>query len=321
MDAGYNVYFANNSDIIKFNKRFIYIAARSVPSTPAELWTGRKPSLQHIRVWDCPAHVLKGKADKFESRIEVCIFIVYPKGTKGGLFYFPKEKKKLSNGVTNDSSLERILEASIDIPLHYRSGINVNRKQNGQEQLPDISLPQSSGSNVEQPQIIEQPEIVLQPALHEIVNDIPAPQGFTQKEGIDYEEFFLPVAMLKSIKILLSIAAHYDYEIWQMDIKTTFLNESLDECIYMAQPVGFIKSGNEHMLCKLKKSIYGLKQASRAWNTYFDTSIKTFGFDQCENESCVYKKWDGDKVTFLVLYVDDIFLMGNNVSMLNSVKE
>jgi len=63
-----------------------------------------------------------------------------------------------------------------------------------------------------------------------------------------------------------------------MDVKTAFLNGSLDECIYMAQPEGFIESGNEHMLCKLKRSIYGLKQASRAWNICFDKSIKTFLF-------------------------------------------
>ncbi|XP_075078070.1 uncharacterized protein LOC142164275 [Nicotiana tabacum] len=159
------------------------VPSKSVPSTLVELWTGRKPSLRHIRVWGCPAHVLKGKADKLESRTEVYIFIGYPKGTKGGLFYCPKEKKELNNGVTKDSSLECIPEASIDIPLHYRSGRNVNRQQIAQEQLPDISLPQSSGSNVEQPQsieqpqIVEQPEIIMQPTLQEEVNDIPAPQG------------------------------------------------------------------------------------------------------------------------------------------------
>ncbi|XP_009764397.1 uncharacterized protein [Nicotiana sylvestris] len=85
--------------------------------------------------------------------------------------------QELSNGVTNDSSLERISEASIDIPLHYHCGRNVNRQQNAEEQLPDILIPQSSGSNVEQPQIVEQPKIVLQPALHEEVNDIPTPHG------------------------------------------------------------------------------------------------------------------------------------------------
>ena len=88
-------------------------------------------------------------------------------------------------------------------------------------------------------------------------------KGFTQKEGIDYEETFSPVVMLMYIRILLSIAAHYDYEIWQMDVQTTFLNGSLDESIFMQQPDGFIEKGKEHMLCKLKRSIYGLKQASR----------------------------------------------------------
>ena len=145
-------------------------------------------------------------------------------------------------------------------------------------------------------------------------------KGITQKEGIDYEETFSPVAMLKSIRILLSIAVHFNYEILKMDIKTAFLNGHLDECIYMMQPDGFIEKGQEYMLCKLKRSIYGLKKASRSWNTFFDQAIKYYGFDQCLNESCVYKKCDGSVVVFLVLYVDDILLVGNDVGVLSSVK-
>ena len=137
-------------------------------------------------------------------------------------------------------------------------------------------------------------------------------KGFTQKEGVNYEETFSPIAMLKSIRILLSIVAHFNYEIWQMDVKTTFLNGHLEECIYMMQPDGFIENGQEHMLCKLKRSIYGHKQASRSWNTRFDQSIKSYGFYQCLDESCKYKKCDGSMVVFLVLYVDDIFLIGND---------
>ena len=104
-------------------------------------------------------------------------------------------------------------------------------------------------------------------------------KGYTQKEGVDYEETFSPVAMLKSIRTLLSIAAYYDYEIWQMDVKTAFLNDSLDECIYMVQPEGFITQDQEQKVCKLLKSIYGLKQASRSWNIRFDTTIKSYGFE------------------------------------------
>ena len=145
-------------------------------------------------------------------------------------------------------------------------------------------------------------------------------KGYTQKEGIDYEDTFSPVVMLKSIQILLSIAAHLDYEIWQMDVKTAFLNGSLEETIYMQQPEGFIKEGQEHLVCKLKRSIYGLKQASRYWNIRFDQAVQSYGFDQSPSESCVYRKSEGNAVVFLVLYVDDILLIGNSVALLSSIK-
>ena len=90
-------------------------------------------------------------------------------------------------------------------------------------------------------------------------------KGYRQKQGVDYEETFSLVAMLKSIRILLVIATHYDYEIWQMDVKTTFLNGNLTDEVYMTQPKGFTsESGSK--VCKLQRSIYGLKQASRSWN-------------------------------------------------------
>ena len=115
-------------------------------------------------------------------------------------------------------------------------------------------------------------------------------KGYTQKEDIDYEEIFSPVVMLKSIRILLSITTHYDYEIWQMDVKTAFLNGNLEEEIYMLQSEGFIAKNQEHMVCKLKRSIYGLKQASRSWNIRFNQVIKSFGFEQNLDEPCVYKR-------------------------------
>ena len=91
-------------------------------------------------------------------------------------------------------------------------------------------------------------------------------KGFTQKEDINYMETFSLVAMLKSIRILLSIVACLDYEIWQMDVKTAFLNGNLEEDIYMQQPEGFVAGRKDNLVCKLRKSIYGLKQASRCWN-------------------------------------------------------
>ena len=145
-------------------------------------------------------------------------------------------------------------------------------------------------------------------------------KGYTQKEGIDYEETFSPVAMLKSIQILLVVATSLDYKIWHMDVKTAFLNGTLEEDIYIQQPKGFIARGQEHMACKLQRSIYGLKQASRTCNIRFDQAITLYGFEKSPDEPYVYKRIQGTKVVFLVLYVDDILLIGNDIEVLSSVK-
>ena len=84
--------------------------------------------------------------------------------------------------------------------------------------------------------------------------------------------------MLKSIRILLAIAAYYDYEIWQMDVKTAFLNGNLLEDVYTTQPEGFVSPKNSRKVCKLQRSICGLKQASQSWNLHFDKAVKDFSF-------------------------------------------
>jgi hypothetical protein len=87
--------------------------------------------------------------------------------------------------------------------------------------------------------------------------------GFKKIHGIDYDETFSPIAMLKSIRILLAIAAHFDYEIWHMNVEMAFLNGNLTEDVYMTQPKGFVDPKYAVKICKLQKSIYGLKQASQ----------------------------------------------------------
>ncbi|GJX53915.1 retrotransposon protein, putative, ty1-copia subclass [Tanacetum coccineum] len=138
---------------------------------------------------------------------------------------------------------------------------------------------------------------------------------------VDMEETFSPVADIRAIRILISIAAYYDYEIWQMDVKTAFLNGYLDEDIYMVQPEGFVDPNHPRKVCKLQRSIYGLKQASRSWNKRFDEEIKRFDLAQNLDEPCVYQKASGSNVTFLILYVDDIIIMGNHIPSLQSVKD
>ena len=96
---------------------------------------------------------------------------------------------------------------------------------------------------------------------------------FDKVQGVDYDEIFSLVAMLKSVRIMLAIVAFYDYEFWQMDVKTAFLNGFLEEELYMMQPEGFINPKDANKVCKIQRSIYGLVQASRSWNICFDELI------------------------------------------------
>ena len=101
-------------------------------------------------------------------------------------------------------------------------------------------------------------------------------KGFDKVQGVYCDEIVSLVAMLKSVRIMLAIAAFYDYEIWQMDVKTAFLNGFLDEELYMIQPEGFVDPKGANKVCKLQQSIYGLVQASQSWNIRFDELIKAY---------------------------------------------
>src|SRR3954467_13345763 len=106
-----------------------------------------------------------------------------------------------------------------------------------------------------------------------------------------------------------------------MDVKTAFLNGNLKEDVYMIQPEGLVDPENASKVCKLQKSIYGLKQASRSWNIHFKEVVKSFGFIENEKEPCVFNKFSGSSIVFLILYVDDILLIGNDIPMLEAVKD
>ena len=118
----------------------------------------------------------------------------------------------------------------------------------------------------------------------------------------------------------MALVTYFDLELQQMDGKMTFLNGEREEEVYMKQPEGFFSSNGEHLVCKLKKSIYGLKQASRQWYLKFHDVITSFGFEENIMDQCIYQKVSGSKICFLILYVDDILLASNNKGMLHGVK-
>ena len=97
---------------------------------------------------------------------------------------------------------------------------------------------------------------------------------------MDYMETFSPISKKDSLQIIMALVAHFDFDLHQMDVKMAFLNGNLEEEVYMKQPEGFSYSEGEHLVCKLKKSIYGLKQESRQWYLKFHEVITSFDFEE-----------------------------------------
>ena len=147
-------------------------------------------------------------------------------------------------------------------------------------------------------------------------------KGCSQKEGIDYDETFAPVMTFTTLRLLLARAAANDLELHQVDVKTAFLHGDLTEEVYMQQPDGFQEKGKEHMVCRLKKAIYGLKQASRSWSWYLklEEFLQNTGFKRSDSDPCFYFRGSGKEQIWLAVYVDDQLLASNSLEQIQQVK-
>ena len=136
-------------------------------------------------------------------------------------------------------------------------------------------------------------------------------RGFSQVEGVDYDETFAPIARYTSIGSIISIATEMGWQIHQMDVKTAFLNGIIQEEVYIEQPQGFEVHGKESYVWRLKKALYGLKQGPRAWYSRIDTYLQQLGFQKSEADPNLYCIVVGGDPLILVLYIDDFFIIGS----------
>jgi hypothetical protein len=134
--------------------------------------------------------------------------------------------------------------------------------------------------------------------------------GFSQKEGIDYEKTFAPVARYTSIRTIIALAGKMKWKLHQMDVKTSFLNGVIKEEVYIEKPQGFEVEDRKSHVCRLKKSLYRLKQALRAWYGHIDSFLTSLGFTKSKADSNLYFKIMDNEPIILLLYVDDLFLTG-----------
>ncbi|GMI96853.1 cysteine-rich RLK (RECEPTOR-like protein kinase) 8 [Hibiscus trionum] len=127
---------------------------------------------------------------------------------------------------------------------------------------------------------------------------------------------------MSSIRTILSLAACYDLEVEQIDVKTVFLHGNLEEELYIEQPEGFVAQGKEEYVCKLKKSLYGLKQAPRQWYKKFESVMGEQGYKKTTSDHCVFvKRFSSDNFIILLLYVDDMLIVGRNASRIDKLKQ
>ena len=145
-------------------------------------------------------------------------------------------------------------------------------------------------------------------------------QGFSQKLGIDYEETFSPVVRFESVRTVLALSAQNNLDVHHMDVQSAFLNGELSETVYVTQPEGFAIKGKEHLVCKLQKSLYGLKQSPKCWNNQLDNYLKSLNFKQSDIDSCIYTCGNDNNLTIIAVYVDDILIAGHSVESINNIK-
>ncbi|GJW09641.1 zinc finger, CCHC-type containing protein [Tanacetum coccineum] len=302
--------------------------------TPYELWTKRKPNLNYLRVWGCRAVVRlpDPKLKTLGERGIECIFVGYAEHSKAFRFYVIEPNNSVlinsiiesRDAIFDENRFSSVSRPSLRIPNGTEDiGGSVVPKES-LEMRDEVSDQHSYCFNVEDdPKTFD--EAMKSQDVDGTIEKFKARlviQGFKQKSRIDYFDTYAPVACISTIRLLIAMALIHNMIIHQMDVKTAFLNDDLDEEVYMNQPQGFIMPGNENKVCKLIKSLYGLKQAPKQWHQKFDEVILSNGYLLNQADKCVYSKFDeSGKGVIICLYVDDMLIFGTDQVQVDLTKE
>ena len=146
-------------------------------------------------------------------------------------------------------------------------------------------------------------------------------KGFAQVEGFDFQETFAPTTRMTTIHMVLALAIEEGWPVYQMDVKSAFLNGNLKEEVYIEQPSGFMIPGSESKVCRLRKALYGLKQAPRAWYQRIDTFFRSIGLHRSPSDANMYVFSEGGLHMVIILYVDDLIITGSHQERISHTQE
>lgn len=279
-----------------------------------------RPMSQEANLEEVQEEVISEQAivDERERVVESPITRKSERSNKGKAAVRYDDEFNLSTGISN---------CEVVIPENYNDAILSKEKQRWMEAMDEEMASLQSHDTWELVQLPEGSNVVgckwVYNLKYDESNEIQrfkarlVAQGCTQRYGIDYSETFAPVARNTTLRVLLSIAGREKMDVYHVDVKTAFLHGELDETIYMKQPPGYA-TDDRREVCKLNKSIYGLKQSARTWNQAIHAVLIESGCQQSQVDHCLYSKTiDGGKC-YIITYVDDVIIASSNQ---NSIKE
>ncbi|GJR64177.1 retrotransposon protein, putative, ty1-copia subclass [Tanacetum coccineum] len=292
------------------------VPTKKVNKTSYEMWHEKVLNLSYLKVWGCEALVEQDMPNKLESRSIECIFSnLISQEASGSTVDFDEIQKQDAQPIDNISEHQPKAEHDDVDPQTNVNLIYYGEPPNYQATLSDPKSKKWLEAMNAEMQSMKDNQVWTLVDLLPNCKTVRSKWLFKKKT-----DMYGNIHTYKARLVAKAITAYYDYDIWQMDVKTVFLNGRLNEDVYMVQPEGFVNHKHPRQVCKLQRSIYGLKQASRSWNKRFDEEIKKYSFTQNPDEPCVYKRDSESIIVFVILYVNDILLMGNNIPMLQDVK-
>ncbi|KAB2602155.1 hypothetical protein D8674_003160 [Pyrus ussuriensis x Pyrus communis] len=265
--------------------------------TPFESYSGRKPGIAHLKIF--------GSVSGKQSSVSIATDMA--------------EYDLIQGSNVQDESI--FPESYDSTPKKWRSlneviaqcNVCIMEPENFEEAALDLSWMKAMQTELDMIERNDTWRLVDRPSSKPVI-------GVKWKPGIDFNETFAPVARLDTIRTLIALAAQKEWQLFQLDVKSAFLNGVLKEEVYVDQPQGFVIQGKEDKVYKLSKALYGLKQAPRAWYQEIDSYFTKAGFKRSPNEATLYTKVEKSGILIVSVYVDDIVYTGSSDTMLDSFK-